>query len=312
MPVTLSTNLKNHMAQPVTTMAPCLLIRRTDGVIIAATLHDKPQTITMAAGYVSLGAPSGSITYEPAHGYEPSAIENTSDLSVPNQEIMGGWDIDAITEEDLRNGKYDGAEYWMFEVNWANLGHGIFPRSSGEIGETTPMDYQWKMELRGLMQRYTQIIGSVVSPECPYNVGSNNGTARDCRVDMTPFTETATVVSVNPDGSFVVSGLSSSEANWYSLGVMTGVSSPPTVLAGLAQEIKSFDFATGTLTPWLPFPATPDIGDTFTVTAGCDKRRETCKLKFNNLVNFGGFPDIPGQDVVSAYYVPPAASQTQS
>jgi uncharacterized phage protein (TIGR02218 family) len=310
MPVTLSTNLKNHLAQPVTTMAPCLLIRRRDGVIQAATLHDKPLTITMAAGYVSLGAPSGAITYQPAEGFTPSAIENTSDLSVPNQEILGGWNIDGITEIDLRNGLYDGAEYWLFEVNWANLSHGIFPRSSGEIGETTPMDYEWKIELRGLMNKYTQVIGSKITSECPYNVGSNNGTARDCKKDMTAFTETATVVSVNPDGSFVVSGLSHAEDDWYQLGVMTAVSSPPGVLSGLAQEIKSYDDATGTITPWLPFPADPNVGDQFTVTAGCNKTPDHCKNKFDNLVRFGGFRFMPGRDTMSSYTVLPDSTQT--
>ncbi|PQO22067.1 hypothetical protein C2I36_15045 [Rhodobacteraceae bacterium WD3A24] len=27
---------------------------------------------------------------------------------------------------------------------------------------------------------------------------------------------------------------------------------------------------------------------------GCDLRRDTCEAKFNNLANFGGFPNIPG------------------
>ena len=32
--------------------------------------------------------------------------------------------------------------------------------------------------------------------------------------------------------------------------------------------------------------------------AGCDKLFETFQLKFNNLLNFQGFPDIPGEDWV--------------
>ena len=37
-------------------------------------------------------------------------------------------------------------------------------------------------------------------------------------------------------------------------------------------------------------------GDRVRITAGCDKRMETCRYKFNNLLNFQGFPDIPGED----------------
>jgi len=29
---------------------------------------------------------------------------------------------------------------------------------------------------------------------------------------------------------------------------------------------------------------------------GCDLRRDTCKARFDNLLNFGGFPDIPGRN----------------
>ncbi len=42
-----------------------------------------------------------------------------------------------------------------------------------------------------------------------------------------------------------------------------------------------------------PLPYAPAASDTFTVYPGCDKSQRTCKLKFNNLANFGGFPYTP-------------------
>ena len=39
-----------------------------------------------------------------------------------------------------------------------------------------------------------------------------------------------------------------------------------------------------------------EIADDFTVTAGCDKQFPTCKAKFDNVVNYRGFPHIPGND----------------
>ena len=42
-------------------------------------------------------------------------------------------------------------------------------------------------------------------------------------------------------------------------------------------------------------------GDTFDVTAGCDKQFSTCHDKFANVVNFRGFPHIPGNDFVISY-----------
>ena len=48
--------------------------------------------------------------------------------------------------------------------------------------------------------------------------------------------------------------------------------------------------------------ATPIVaGDTFMVTAGCDKSFATCRDKFANGVNFRGFPHMPGNDFVTSY-----------
>jgi uncharacterized phage protein (TIGR02218 family) len=43
----------------------------------------------------------------------------------------------------------------------------------------------------------------------------------------------------------------------------------------------------------MPYPVA--FGDTFEITEGCDKRIETC-ASFNNVVNFRGFPHLPGRD----------------
>jgi uncharacterized phage protein (TIGR02218 family) len=42
-----------------------------------------------------------------------------------------------------------------------------------------------------------------------------------------------------------------------------------------------------------PLQSVPSPGDTFTVYYGCDHTPGTCQSKFNNLVNFRGFPYVP-------------------
>ena len=37
--------------------------------------------------------------------------------------------------------------------------------------------------------------------------------------------------------------------------------------------------------------------------AGCDKTFATCKAKFDNALNFRGFPHLPGNDAAYAYVV---------
>ena len=42
-------------------------------------------------------------------------------------------------------------------------------------------------------------------------------------------------------------------------------------------------------------------GDSFVVRAGCDKTVATCSQRFANLVNFRGFPHMPGNDAAFSY-----------
>ena len=55
-----------------------------------------------------------------------------------------------------------------------------------------------------------------------------------------------------------------------------------------------------TIELWQPMAHAIAPGDTFTVTAGCDKQFATCQAKFANAVNFRGFPHMPGNDFILA------------
>lgn len=40
----------------------------------------------------------------------------------------------------------------------------------------------------------------------------------------------------------------------------------------------------------------PEVIASVEIAPGCDLRRDTCASRFDNLLNFGGFPDIPGRN----------------
>lgn len=53
------------------------------------------------------------------------------------------------------------------------------------------------------------------------------------------------------------------------------------------------------LTLLLPFPFTI-VGSTIDVYAGCDHTLPTCKVKFNNVINFGGFAFVPKRNIFNS------------
>ena len=73
---------------------------------------------------------------------------------------------------------------------------------------------------------------------------------------------------------------------------------------GLSIEVKSYVDASRLLTLFLKMRSTVKVGDEFTILPGCDKKIETCNVKFANSINFQGEPNVPGEDQVA--HVPDA------
>ena len=68
--------------------------------------------------------------------------------------------------------------------------------------------------------------------------------------------------------------------------------------AGRRIEIKDWDQSSQEVTTALSSFYDIQVGDTLTMTVGCDKSRSPttgCKA-FDNVINFGGYPEIPGTD----------------
>lgn len=107
------------------------------------------------------------------------------------------------------------------------------------------------------------------------------------------------LLSVSSPRSFAVSGLSAYVDDWFSRGLLTFTAGAAT---GQAIEVKTHavSAATGSVTIELwsaaRLPLSP--GQTFTVSAGCDKTIATCNAKFANSLNHRGFPTIPGNDFI--------------
>jgi len=64
---------------------------------------------------------------------------------------------------------------------------------------------------------------------------------------------------------------------------------------GYSVEILSYNNITKKIKTALPIPYQTEAGDMVQIQVGCDKRRKTCIMKFNNILEFRGHPDVPGQ-----------------
>lgn len=101
---------------------------------------------------------------------------------------------------------------------------------------------------------------------------------------------TVTGTSWTDNGSAGSGGSPPLFGDYFAQGIVTMTSGSAN---GMRADVKTL---TGpTLSLLLPLGRTPAVGDTFSITAGCSKTVGACQYKFNNIANFGGFPDLTPQ-----------------
>lgn len=272
---TVPSALATHLAGEVTTLCTLWRLTRRDGTVMRFTDHSEDVVL-------------GSETFEASTGYSRSAIAANSALQVDNVDLEGMLDSAAITEDDLRAGIYDFAAVDVLMVNWASPSDGALTLRTGTLGEVSLATGTFTAELRGLAQALQTQIIELITPDCRATFGD----AR-CGYDLSTVTETGTVATVATARRVVTVTLTGARASgFFSGGLLTWTSG---LNNGRAVEVKEHSGSTFTL--FLPTGYVIAVGDAFSVSAGCPKTLAAC-VAFDNVVNFRGFPWVPGNDVM--------------
>lgn len=280
---TLDPGLAEHVAGGVTTLCRCWRLERKDGTVMGFTDHDADLAFD-------------GLTYAAASGFTATSIEDQLGLAVSNLDAEGALLSDALTEDDLYAGRWDGATITIWLVNWQDVSQRVILRS-GFLGEVSRGTVAFTAELRGLTAPLDQSAGRIFQRRCAWELGDPR-----CTVDLTADGRhsAGTVTQVIGAFDFVANGLNAIAAGVFSRGRLVWTSGAN---AGVAVEVKSHSVGNGAtrLSLFLPMGDPIAVGDAFTVTAGCDKAFATCRDRFANAVNFGGFPHMPGNDFALSY-----------
>ncbi|MGX0975333.1 putative phage protein (TIGR02218 family) [Roseovarius sp. MBR-51] len=271
-------SLLEHLKSGVTTTCRCWALTRRDGVVMGFTDHDR------------LLAFEG-VAFRPDTGLSALALQQTTGLSVDNTEALGALSDAAIREADIEAGRYDGAELRAWLVNWQDLtARKLIFR--GTMGELRRAGGAFEAELRGLTDALNVPLGRVYQKACSAILGD-----RSCTFDLdTPgYVAERPAETVDDNRVFRFAEMRGFEDDWFRHGVIRVLSGAAVGLIGLIKRDRS-DGAGRVIDLWHPFGATVAPGDALRIEAGCDKRRTTCQFKFDNLLNYQGFPDIPGDD----------------
>ncbi|MBD8890144.1 DUF2163 domain-containing protein [Roseibium litorale] len=264
-----------------TTHARCWKVQRRDGQQFGFTDHDRALTFA-------------GVTFEAATGFTATSIESSLGLAVDNLDVEGALSSTSIQEDDIARGLWDDASVEVWLVDWTAPENRLLLRK-GNIGEISRGPSSFLAELRGLSHRLGQTYGRQFDRTCGWELGDGK-----CQVALAGWTFSGVVAMAFDFRSFTVTGLDGNGAGLFRRGLLTWTGGAN---AGLQMEVKRHLNEAGAITLELALPMADVIeaGDAFTVQAGCDKTWTTCRERFANGDNFGGFPHMPGNEIVIGY-----------
>ncbi len=280
--------LQAHLQSGLTTTCRCWAITRSDGQVYGFTDHDMELRFD-------------DLVFKASTGLTAAAIEQATGLSIDNSEAMGALSDASVREEDIEAGRFDGAEVRAWLVNWADPEQRVL-QFRGSIGELRRAGGAFHAELRGLTDLLNRPLGRIYQKPCTAVLGDN-----DCRFALeTPGYRAEAVIASLDGAALRLRGAESSDAGWFERGrldVLDGAAQGLWASIKLDEPVRDGR----DVTVWSTIGSGLAVGDRVQLTAGCDKRMTTCQLKFNNMLNFQGFPDLPHEDWVMA--VPKRSSQ---
>ena len=266
----------NIASGELTTLALCWRLVRRDGAALGFTTHDRDLRI-------------GGLAYRAAPGMLPSAITQAEGLDVDGLDVSGALTNDAITAADLEAGRWDGARVRVFAADWERPDAAPILLARGELGAVSMKGASFEAELRGPTAVLDGPVCEATSPECRAELGD-----RRCRVDLAGRGLRVAVVGCDADGIVSVEGAGDlarfrfGRLRWLA-GANGGVASPVV------------DAGAGWVRLREPPPFAVPEGTAAELHEGCDKRLETCRDRFANVVNFRGEPHLPGNDLLTRY-----------
>ena len=259
------------------TLAYCWLITTEDGEQLGFTDSDADLQIS-------------NITYKAVQGYSGVALQSTASSSIDNTSVSFLLNFEGTEEDKLLSGAYDFADIEIFLVNYLSVASGIIRLKKGFIGEIKIDDVKATANIIGLTQKLEVPALEYYSNNCRATLGDSK-----CKFVFaaSPFITTGNITNVFNNRAFNTDITGSAVNDFYKYGIIEWTSG---LNIGRKAEVKTYLQTNSYIELFDEMFSNLAFNDSFILKAGCDKKLQTCKNKFNNIVNFRGEPFIPGRD----------------
>lgn len=263
----------NALSSIATSLAYHWQLQRSDGIGFAAIGHDRSVIIE-------------GLEFRSDPALQPTEMTLANDLLGSGMSFRGAFSPDAISLEDLRQGRWAGASVTFAMSDW-QAGDAGQVLCRGRLGKVVAAGPEFEGEIDLLPRRLGESPCPQTSPECRAQLGDDR-----CQVAMRTRTKRMSVLAAN-DLRIICESEVSDDYAFGRLRWLTGAN------CGFDQVIMAIQ--DGEIVLLDRPPSKVVTGDQALISQGCDGRLATCAGRFDNVANFRGEPHLPGTDSLLRY-----------
>lgn len=291
--------MKSHVADYKTRIY-CIRVEPPAGTPIRLAAY--PMPIRMSNGNL----------YRTETGYDFTGLAGESSLAATSIDLSGILQAGLIDKADIMSGVYNNARVYLFATSWKFPIEDEEPLALFFWGKVETTDEKFKVQLMGALDAISQKPGRTYMATCPW-------TFLDQSLDgfiLPPNRSRCTGPRLAPDGpsfaalkvsgttsiifgryTFTVVGITLQANDYFGNGAIRFITGANAFLKPLeikrSEQYDEGAFFSTFIEVHEAFQFDIAPGDVFEMLPGCRKRRDDCRGKWNNILNFGGQPDIP-------------------
>lgn len=260
--------MRRALEDGVSHFCRCWFIRRRDGETLGLTDYDRPLRFNhidfIADAAISL-----------------SALDARLGLDASQPQAQGVLSSNALTEADLAAGLYDDAAFDLWLVDWQAPENRML-LMAGRFDKIALSEGRFSVSLAASAGNMNAPRGRLFQNACDAGLGDER-----CRADISAAPFALSVSALDVTAAYIDIAPLAHAAGWFTHGYLANAAGRRFVIRADKPETRF-----RRLHLWLDPSADIAIDETLDLVVGCDKQLETCQRKFNNAVNYQGFPSL--------------------
>lgn len=281
-------SLKTHMAGPGLTTCACWKLTPVD-----SDGDPVPEAAIGATEHTSdLKLPGHVITFKSNGGVQPTAVDTEAGQESAGLDLESIFTLD-ISEEDVAAGRWEGAHFEVYTVNYKAPSMGQHIDFSGRLRQISSVGPKFKAEAAPLTEVYGSVLlGTYIMFRCDVRRLADKYHENRCKLDPNgvaagdghAFTVTGTVTTGGSNEGFT----DASRTEGVDYFELVEITSGP--LTGKEIEVRSF--SSGHFIFQIPVSEIITAGTTYKALRRCKRDPSDCWNLYRNIINYRGKPKV--------------------